>query len=251
VGINQFFTPIFIAVAVVMVLGSILSVIGQAIHQSKVQAQAARAAKEYRKRELELHAMPLKDLEAEYDRSLRAGCRDSRTWQILEARRRFDNHPDAKLFPDGASKLAEMELKRGQVGLYTRYSQEHGREEDYKTTISNAKQELERLERELAAARAPHRRALAGFRRFLARFLWSSGPTKPRPKQEHPILFPVIAVGILPTFFGLLYLTAIIADFLHLEAIGFLIVCVSGMVLTFFVGRNLIATCLRRWESDT
>ena len=117
VGIGQFFGPIFIAVALVGIVGAILSAIGNVIaadmRASRASAASARAANEREKEELALLTMPLKDLEAEYEAAQEFDRNDDNPlcddvqyptkakliFPFVYARRNCDGDPAAKLFP--------------------------------------------------------------------------------------------------------------------------------------------------------
>jgi hypothetical protein len=69
--------------------------------------------------------------------------------QIVEARKRFGSHPDADLFFDGVTKLAEMERARGDIRMFAN-------NKELETIVQCKKANLARLESEFAAARRKH-----------------------------------------------------------------------------------------------
>lgn len=204
VGIGQFSGPIFLAVALVAIVGAILSAIGNAIaadiRASRAIASSARAAKEREERELALLTMPLKDLEAEYEAAqeydrnddhplrhdVRYQTRASLIFPFIHARRNCDGDPYAKLFPRAVLMLSEIKHCRGVLALdpqqfreqLTRANSECGwawSKEEIEARVEKAarnygqyapywRHKLEKAEREFAAARTSALQAEAAHR---------------------------------------------------------------------------------------
>ena len=123
---------IFVGVVAISVLISVLGLIANGIESACDETRSAKITRDHAQRERDLYSMPMAQLDAEIARleekdraaseamctgpidvvGLRqranqgdpaAGPRIIR-WQ----RKQFDNHPGAKLLPDGVKKLAEL-----------------------------------------------------------------------------------------------------------------------------------------------
>jgi TPR repeat protein len=96
------------------------------------------------------------EAQMEWLEEARNGDPDKRDWyystkppevEIVAARKKFGSHPDADLFFDGVTKLAEMEQARACIRIYAK-------EKALQSMVQREKEKLARLEREFALARA-------------------------------------------------------------------------------------------------